>query len=217
MSANERYRRRLFLTAFSCVLCLVSQRILAQSESCGQLADGINVDYTDPAQAQMIATINKNHLNEGVETLVKGQTATIEGDLDFILRNSPNHHRALYAMAMYHVREGTEKFKLETYSMRCWFDRAMRFAPNDSVVRVVYGIYLHRKREFSEAEKWYLEGVELAPASAEAHYNLGLLYVDMKRYADAVKHARETYRLGHPLPGLRRKLAEAGYSLEATQ
>jgi Tfp pilus assembly protein PilF len=211
MTSFERYRRRLILSASLCLLGFASQQTWAQAESCGSLfGDGLNVDYTDPAQAPMIATINRNHFNEGVETLVKGQTATVEGDLDFILRNSPNHHRALYAMAEYHLRAGTEKFRLERYSIRCWFDRAMRFAPSDGAVRVIYGIYLHKKREFAEAEQRYKEGLALNPGFAEGHYNLGLLYVDTRRYDDALVHAHEAYRLGYPLQGLKRKLVDAG-------
>jgi Tfp pilus assembly protein PilF len=210
MTFVERYRRQLILSAAICLLGLASQGTWAQ-ESCGSLiGDGLNVDYTDPAQAPMIATINRNHFNEGVETLVRGQSATIEGDLDFILRNSPNHHRALYAMARYHLREGTEKFKIERYSIRCWFDRAMRFAPSDGAVRVIYGIYLHQRREYPEAEQRYKEGLELSPGFAEGHYNLGLLYVETRRYDEALVHAHEAYRLGYPLQGLKGKLTDAG-------
>ena len=39
---------------------------------------------------------------------------------------------------------------------------------------------------------------------------MGLLYTDLKRYDDALRHAHRAYALGFPLPGLQRKLARAG-------
>jgi tetratricopeptide (TPR) repeat protein len=49
--------------------------------------------------------------------------------------------------------------------------------------------------------------------SAEINYALGLLYFDNKRYDDARECAVKAYSLGYPLPGLKRKLALAGYQI----
>ena len=46
--------------------------------------------------------------------------------------------------------------------------------------------------------------------SAEIHYFLGLLLVEMGEMEPAVEHARSAYALGYPLPGLRNKLQEKG-------
>jgi tetratricopeptide (TPR) repeat protein len=45
--------------------------------------------------------------------------------------------------------------------------------------------------------------------SAEIHYNLGLLDLELGNTESAVAHAKEAYALGHPLPGLKRKLVQA--------
>ncbi len=47
--------------------------------------------------------------------------------------------------------------------------------------------------------------------SSEIHYFLGLTLVDLKRYEEAVEHARKAYALGYPLQGLRKKLKAAGH------
>ena len=62
----------------------------------------------------------------------------------------------------------------------------------------------------SEAKDEYLIALELQPDYAEAHYNLGLLYVKQKEFELAVQSARKAYDLGFPLQGLRRQLDRAG-------
>jgi Flp pilus assembly protein TadD len=204
-------RRLVTLAAFAAAL-LTSQGPASAQQDCGDGRDGLKVDYIDPsttAQA-LVNNMNNNHFNENVRNLKGGQTGTLAGDLDYILRNSPNHHKALYTMSEYHLRERTERFEHEAFTMTCWFERAMRFSPNDPVVPMLYGIYLHRRGDFGEAEREYKRSMEMSPDFAEVHYNLGLLYLDRKRLDDARTQAREAYRLGYPLPGLRDKLAAAG-------
>jgi hypothetical protein len=52
--------------------------------------------------------------------------------------------------------------------------------------------------------------LSLDPQSAEANYNLGLLYAEQQDYAPAMKHAAAAYGAGYPLMGLRRKLEKVG-------
>ena len=49
--------------------------------------------------------------------------------------------------------------------------------------------------------------------SPELKYFLGLVLFDMKDFEGAKENARLAYELGYPLPGLRDKLARAGYPL----
>ncbi|MFK8053410.1 MAG: hypothetical protein AB8F65_10600 [Woeseiaceae bacterium] len=49
--------------------------------------------------------------------------------------------------------------------------------------------------------------------SAELHYFTGLALAKRKQYEEAKQHAIQAYRLGYPLPGLKRRLARAGYRL----
>jgi Tfp pilus assembly protein PilF len=189
--------------------CAVAGQVHGQ-QACGDPNAGLRVDYRNPKDAGMLNNINTNHFNENVENLVKGQSGSLAGDLDYVLRNAPNHTRALYAMAKYHLREHTEKFRDESFSIDCWFDRAMRFAPTDASVPMIYGIYLHRKGDLAGSERRYQEALSLDPNFAEGHYDLGLLYVDMRRYDDALAQAHAAYKLGYPLPGLKQKLVSIG-------
>ena len=71
---------------------------------------------------------------------------------------------------------------------RCSLDWAHRFAPTDEVVLQLGGSYFWKKGENERAEAWYLGALALRPDYTEAHYNLGLMYVDMKRYDKAREH-----------------------------
>ena len=67
-----------------------------------------------------------------------------------------------------------------------------------------------RLREIDDAVEQYKIALEQDPSYAEAHYNLGLAYVALEEYEQALVHARSAYQLGYRLPGLKRQLEEAG-------
>jgi tetratricopeptide (TPR) repeat protein len=153
--------------------------------------------------------IERYHFNREVETLVKGQTSVyILQDLDYVLRAFPGHHRALASLLRYAPnRLPDEKKYLPT---ECYFQRAIVFAKNDATAFLVYGVYLASNDKALEAKKLYLAALELNRDYAEAHYNLGLLYVKEKEFELAVESAKKAYELGFPLQGLKRQLEEAG-------
>lgn len=47
--------------------------------------------------------------------------------------------------------------------------------------------------------------------SSEIHYNLGLLYFELKEMDNAVAYAKKAYEEQYPLPGLQEKLKRAGH------
>lgn len=53
--------------------------------------------------------------------------------------------------------------------------------------------------------------------SAELNYFIALLYVNRGQMANAQKHAAVAYANGYPLPGLRDRLAKAGYPVDAVK
>ena len=56
--------------------------------------------------------------------------------------------------------------------------------------------------------------LKLDQGNANIHYNLGLVYLDLKDYPKAREHAQRAYELGFALTGLRKRL-EAGGSMDA--
>ncbi len=180
--------------------------------ACGTLANGYGpFDYTNPDDfANKLPIVERHHFDIDTEGLRKGPTSDDPGsDIDYTLRAFPNHHRALYAMARLHL-ENKRPPNARYLTPECYFVRAKTFRPTDSTVYLIHGIYLEKQGKVDEAVEQYEKVIALQPSSAEAHYNLGLLYFKRKDYEVARSEAQKAYELGHPLPGLKRMLAQAG-------
>jgi hypothetical protein len=179
-------------------------------EACGELRNAFGPFDYRTAKPEHKELVEGAHFTRDVETLRRGVTGKIGGDIDYTLRVFPNHPRALLAMMKLGERERNEKPTGSSYPVGCWFDRAIRFAPNDGAVRLLFGVYLSSRGQKQDAIKQLGMARELVGEDANLHYNLGLAYFDLKQYDKALEHAHAAYRLGFPLPGLRTKLQKAG-------
>lgn len=170
-------------------------------------------DYTNSAdreRADRIPIVERYHFSTKVETLEGGMSSVdVMADLDYTLRAVPNHHRALYAVGRYQIRTGAAAMKYRT--AKCYFDRAIRFRPQDATVRMLFGIFLHKSDEHAAAEVQYRKAVEIDDSMAEAYYNLGLLYVEMSQPEKGLDAANMAYDLGFPLQGLKQRLVQSGH------
>lgn len=192
-----------------------AQGMPADSQLCGPLDGGGYgpFDYTNMVhRRENLPVVERHHFNNDVYELRRGMTSRRGPltDIDYTLRAFPNHHHALDAMARLHLREGTAHLPGGRYSIDCWFERAMRWRPQDGMIRLIYGIYLFRADRLTDSEREMVTATELLPDSPEPHYNLGLLYVRKRDYESARTHAERAYELGHPLPGLRNQLTRLG-------
>jgi tetratricopeptide (TPR) repeat protein len=167
-------------------------------------------DLRDPTNAILLGTVERNHFTPDVEQLRKGFTAPLPRDIAFVLRQFPNHYRALYAMATWQLRnKGPLDAENNIWSADCYFQRAIAFRPEDWKVHFIYGIYLHKAHRLPEAEAAYDAAEAAGATGADYYYNRGLLEVDLGHLDRAEEYARSAYAAGHPLPGLREKLAHA--------
>ncbi|MEA3642642.1 MAG: hypothetical protein VBE63_22260, partial [Lamprobacter sp.] len=73
--------------------------------------------------------------------------------------------------------------------------------------------YYYRANRLPESKKYLEKAVSMAPENAEINYNLGLTLFALGEFDSARMRARKAYKLGYPLPGLRNKLSEKGYTL----
>jgi tetratricopeptide (TPR) repeat protein len=194
--------------ALAVLSAILSSGAFADPE-CGSLENAYGpFDYR--TSKPRLHVVEAYHFTADVEALRSGNTSSVGGDIDYTLRASPNHHRALNAMMNLAFKERAAKPRGAHYTVDCYFDRAIRFAPNDGEVKVLYGVYLARTNRKRDAVVALEDALKYEQANPNAYYNLGLVYFDLKNYPEALKNAQRAYQLGSQLPGLRDKLKAAG-------
>ncbi len=167
-------------------------------------------DYTSAEDRKGLSVVEQFHFSRAVETLTQGMTGSLGGDISYTLEHFPNHHRALASMAKLGLRLKSAQPVGARYTVSCYFERAIAFAPHDVTARMVYGSYLLSTGQDAMALEQLDSASRLAPEQATIQYNLGLMYVKKKQYEKASAHAQKAYALGFPLPGLKNKLKAAG-------
>lgn len=187
---------------------LVTAPLAAQNQ-CGPIANAYGpFDYwTDRGMIEPVETF---HFTADVETLRRGKSGSLGGDIDYTLRAVPNHPRALVAMSKLGEKEQSNRPSGASYSVECYFDRAIRFRPKDGMVRLIYANFLSKHGKASDGLKQLEIAEESGFESGNFFYNLGLAYFDSKNYDKSLRSAHRAYELGFDLPGLKNKLQKAG-------
>ncbi len=188
------------------------QNVGAQDFSpCGPLVTGGfgPFDYRT-ASASDKKLVEGTHFTPDVANLRAGSTGAIGGDIDYTLRAFPNHPRALLAMSNLGQKTKVAKPPGAMWTVDCYFDRALRWRPDDPNVRLVFGIHLIRRGQ-KDAARVQLEIAEQSPIEEGGfRYNLGLAFLDVGDPDRALAQAWRAYALGYDLPGLRRRLEKIG-------
>ena len=166
-------RHKLVIGLYSAVFCSLSSLAIAEGNSndygevaaiqCGEIYDTGYYgpyDYTNYEHYTVnLPEVESHHFNESVESLEGGLSSFMAiKDLDYTLRTFPNHHRALAAVSNYAFQVENHKIDVINQGMPsigCYFKRAIEFKPDDSVVRLIYGSYLHRKGKYDHAKLQY--------------------------------------------------------------
>lgn len=185
---------------------------------CGDLENGYGPFDYRVATRESKGLVEGAHFSRDVENLkgykairLGGLRGDPGGDIDYTLRAFPNHPRALWAMVRLSEKEKKEQPKGANWIVECYFDRAVRFRPDDLNVRVIYANFLiKRKRTAEAAAQLDLADKAGDAESANFYYNLGLALADVQRWERARVRANQAYELGFPLPGLKDKLIKAG-------
>jgi tetratricopeptide (TPR) repeat protein len=111
---------------------------------------------------------------------------------------------------------------MERNEPKCAIDnlsQAVTLDPKDPSAYSALAIVYRREQKLALARDTLLKGDQATEGkSAEIHYNLGLIYLDLGDSDHALEQAHAAYRLGHPLPGLRNRLQRMGkWRPDATQ
>lgn len=211
---------------------IFSTSSLAGEADCGPLKNFGDIgpwDYADPSSSLPTGTdpqgrikrVENVHFYPDVMNL-NMKALPIErlaAEINYTLRVFPNHPQALYAISRLERLAGGKlpNNSASIYTPRvtadCFFDRALRFRPDDKEVRAVYGVHLHLRGKFKEALDQYQLAESKGLDSPFFYYNLGVLHADLKNWDKAYEYGLKAERGGMMLPGLRGKLEKAGRPL----
>jgi len=207
--------RRLPLLALCLSLTVLSSTARADSveaeSGCGDLANPVYgpFDYRR-ANKQQRDLVENAHFTRGVETLSRTKTGTFGWDIGYTLRAFPNHHRALLTMQRLVANQKRNPSPDAVYTIECYYERALRFRPDDHVVRLLYANFLIEGGKSDDATKQLDYVSQAAADSPFTQFNVGMLYFDMKNYDRALEQAHKAAALGFNRPDLRDRLSKIG-------
>ena len=111
------------------------------ASGCGPIENAYG-PYDYRTDRDKLPIVEGAHFTPEVEALVRGRTGLVGGDIDYTLRAFPNHHRALVSMMKLGERMKAPQVPGAHYSVECYFDRALRFKPNDTACRTTSTVWL---------------------------------------------------------------------------
>ena len=178
---------------------------------CGSLENGYGpYDYRKEKDGAL-RIVEKHHFSPAVEALVGSiGSAYIGPDLEYVLRASPNHHRALVAVIRLGDKTRSPQPPHLTLSIECFLERAVRFQPDDTVARALYAQYLGKLGRRAEGIALLDGGLAYVDRNPMSAYNFGLVYLELGDPERALKQAHAAMASGDPRTELRDQLQKAG-------
>jgi hypothetical protein len=164
---------------------------------------------------KMLAMVEGAHFPPDSENLIKPTMASFGGNLDYTLHAYPNHHRALVTLVRLSERERTDKPKGSRYTVDCWYRRAIRFVPDDLIVRMLYATYLGKVGKKELGAKHLEVAANGAPDDPLTQHNISLIYLEWSVFDKALAHAHRAQALGHPITLAKGRLEALGQWREA--
>ncbi|MFT7724540.1 MAG: hypothetical protein QM788_17200 [Roseateles sp.] len=193
------------------LLCgVLSLSAAAQGSFCGELTNAYGPFDYRVEKDQKLAIVESRHFTTEVERLIAGHAGYLGGDIDYTLRASPNHHRALMSLANWGVKLKGAQPPNMNYTVDCYFDRAFRFRPDDRIPQLIYIDYLNRlgrKDKALQMAEPLLRVPELDPPTRN---NLGMLMFDLGNYDEALKQCHLSIADGWPRTDLQNRLKAIG-------
>lgn len=168
-------------------------------------------DYRTDSKNPRVTLMERLHFSPKTEAALQGTSTTeVAPDLEFVLRHVPNHYRALASSVRLAARQKTDRPRGAQFGVRCHFERAIAFRPDDAGVRVMYGDYLLA----SGSEAVGLGHLDVAKQT-HAHdpytqYIVGMVYAERGYYEQALAQAHKALTMGFGRTELKTKLQSAG-------
>lgn len=212
MYQKKYLRRKLNVAAIglisgcSILLPCISASAQNSESQCGTLQSSFGPFDYRTERGNNLYLVESAHFTPPVEALIKGNTGHFGGDIHYTLKVFPNHHRALLSIVRYaEVTKSAQPPSLG-FTIDCYFDRAIRFQPNDLVVRMIHSKHLMKTGRADEARRELEYAGKNSDENPVTYHNIGLLYFDMKDYAASMSYAKKAYDLGFGRSDLRDRL-----------
>ncbi|MFZ4288420.1 tetratricopeptide repeat protein [Variovorax sp. HJSM1_2] len=169
----------------------------AQGVSCGNLANHYGpFDYR--VDKDKLGIVEHAHFTPAVENLISGNTDSVGADINYTLHTFPNHHRALLSMAKLGEKQKTNQPKGANFTVECYFERAVRFQPSDTIARALYAQYLLKNGRKNESITQLDIANQYAKENPFSIFNIGLLYFEAGAFDKALTQAQRAQELGFP-------------------
>jgi len=211
MSKKTKLKSRCTFAGLSVLLLsFLAAPAFGQESNCGSLQNGYGPYDYRTNKGETLDRVERYHFTPEVEALIKGTSGYLGGDLDYTLRAFPNNHRALMAAMRYGEKTKSSKPPNMNYTVDCYFIRALQFKPDDTTARLLYATFLAKNGRQPEAIQHTNIAETYAKDNPFTHYNVGLVYFDLKQYDKSLAQAHIAEELGFPETGLRQQLQAAG-------
>ncbi len=152
--------------------------------------------YDYRTEREKLRIVEEFHFTPEMEAGIRGVNSTVAGEVNYTLKASPNHHRALVTLMRVVERARQDSLPGMEWPLECYFDRAIRFAHDDPVVRMLYAQFLSQRNRKPEAEKQLLLASQFAPENPLTQYNVGLVALEIGNHDLALKQAHLARAMG---------------------
>ncbi len=166
------------------------------------------------AKRENLQIVEKFHFTPGVESLTRPASTTyaaMAGDVGYTLYVFPNHHRALLTMTRLGERHKSDKPPGASFTIDCYFDRATRFRPGDTVVRGIYAQYLGKQKRKNDAMRQLEFAIQNAGDNPVSHYSIGTVFLELGEFERALLQAHKANAMGLQWRELEDALKKAGH------
>lgn len=195
----------------TCLVALALPALASPEKECGTLEWNYGPFDYRAASAQQRKLVESAHFTPEAEQLGDAPTGSLGADIKYTLSVFPNHPRALLAMERLALKERRNPPSGAKYTVECFYERAMRFRPNDHIPRLFYVNYLIRNNKQLDEARRHLDYVaETTKDDPLAQFNVGMLYLDLKDYDKALIQAHHVMAMGFDRPELRERLTAVG-------
>jgi len=164
-----------------------------------------------------LAIVEKHHFTAGVEAGVASVTGDMMLDIGYTLKSSPNHHRALLTLVNLGAKTKSLQPGALEYSIECWFDRAIRFRADDTIVRMIYAQYLGQLGRVADAKQQLAVAANAADDNPLTYHNIGLILFELGDFDSALAQAHRARKLGFERSSLERLLKQRDKWREPTE